>query len=222
MKKLLIIFLFLPLLAKAQFFGFPLAPTVGKDSIIIQFDTTQFQTGFGVVHITGMPSLQVLSATGGNLGTIGVNTVSTSTNNWNPSGGNTQYPNDGTTVGTVWSWLPNIMRETAFQLNTVYNASYPQVEITGLNPAATYNITITASVHTGISVGSCNTDYRILGASLNGPLTLDAQPGGTENTSGSQTFSGISPNSSGQFFIYVNIHTGGETACISAIRLIQQ
>ena len=190
-----------------------------KDSIRVQFDSTSVaQSGWTIMR--GAPNLNVITATGGNSGTITVSSISTSSNNWKPVTTVCAFPNNGTPNGTVWNYAPNVMRECWFSYNDAYNASYPKIKISGLKTGGvTYTLKITSSISTSIAGFACDVDYRILGNSLYGPTVLAAQSGGVENTANSVTFTNIVPDGTGSFNIYFNQAPGNNLASISAFIL---
>lgn len=193
------------------------APVV-KDSIRVQFDTTAADDQAGWTIIRGNPAAHIISASGGLTNSIAVSTISIDANAWLGIGGSCMYPGNGaSSTQTVFPYAPNVMLECVFTLST-YNASFPQVQISGLNPASTYSLKLTGTLSTGLGFAAIG-EYRVLGNTLLSMQTLDARPGGVENTSSSLTFGPITPDGSGNIFIYFTPQSGQQLAALSAFVL---
>lgn len=191
----------------------------GKDSIRVQFDTTSVdQSGWTIMK--GDPTTRVITATGGNNSTIVVSSVGTAVANWNGvfNSPPCTTPNNGTTVGTVWNYAPNVMKECWFVYGNSYNSGNPQIKVSGLKTGSTYNLQITASVNTSINFASQG-DYRVLGSTLATVQQLDARPSAQENKTASIPFLNITPDGTGAIYIYFNPSAGNSIGALSAFIL---
>ena len=218
------LFLFSSIAASSQFCCV-VAPPVGKDSVTYQFDTltANQETLSYVKHMVGyMHKLPATTAVGGNSGTLRVTAVPA---NWPPTGGNTQFPNDGITNGNAFPWLTKVQREAAFMASSsVFLAANPQLTLSGYKPLTAYTAYITYSINPSILTINCNTDYRIIGGSsgttVYGPVTLNGQPGGVANVSGSVSLV-FTTDATGSAKIYVNIGTSGQLPGLSCLRILE-
>lgn len=227
MKKnlLYIILLVSPVLVKGQFWQAVAVP-VSKDFLLVQMDTTAAFNVPGWVHLTGDPSLNVKTGTGGIHNTLTVTTVSKAVQNWSPFGACTGV-NTGNTTCTQPVGATGVMRECYFNANGSYNASFPQFQCGGFSPSKTYNIYLYSSLDSSFSL-TTQTEFRITGAttpavqtctSLNN-LTPSGPPLPAVNTL--IQFSGVSPDGSGNFKIYFNPVSGQQVASLNAFRIVEQ
>lgn len=177
------------------------------DSMMFIFDSANIITATNKQNVTGDPHSRVLSGT--HTGTaITYSTVSTSTNNWSPTGSplTCMFPNDGMSTATIpagFSGSGGAMSEAAFTGN-VYNTTYPQF-ITGgwKTDGTTYDIEVSGCTNFSVSA---NTTFNVQGASLQTSQTFLAQ----SNTSNKATWTNIAPDASGNFTFYMGKAASGE------------
>jgi|GEM_PF-1451097 len=185
------------------------------DSIRIQFDTLTSQWGSPIiqsnwVQMTGDPSTHVITATGGNNNSITVSSISTA--NWTAlwgyaanAGGEiptSVFPGADTALSQVW-------------INAVasYTPGVNQIRVSGLHHSSTYSIRLSASTDPDAFNGvPCLGSYRWFGDSVYSTKTLDAQPGGSANTTNSLTWASVKPDTSGSIYLAFNAANSSQTA----------
>lgn len=233
MKKLFLILFFIPYLLNAQSItakskGTPALLTInsgtkglvagGLDPGISKISTFFFsatsKTCAGNNNVFGDPHTGVRSATDAVTG-IGINTVAT--NRWIEPGGTAAFDNLGVQNGTFLigcNGTVNALMYSSYVDTMHYNHALNQLEVTGLDPAKTYEFKITGSSQNGVATAR-TTQITIEGLFLLSPVTYDPHPGasgaGGANVSGGVTVTGIIPDALGKARIWVNETVGVST-----------
>ena len=178
---------------------------------IASFSFAGPSTVSGWTNISGDPHSGAQSATAN-----GITVSSISASNWVPNSVPSNVYNFGGATGA--SYFPaNVMANTWLQWNgnsnnlALYNASLPQILLSGLNPDSTYIIRMSGSdkFYTG------NTQYTVAGASVSGSQLLNTY----NNTTQGVTFTGVKPDGSGHINVYVNATSTSSFAFISGLQI---
>ncbi|HEV2479522.1 MAG TPA: Ig-like domain-containing protein [Puia sp.] len=110
-----------------------------------------------------------------------------------------------------------VMANTWLQWNgnsdnlALYNASVPQLQLSGLNPDSTYILRMSGSdnYYTG------STQYTVAGASVSGSQYLNTYKDSTQGV----TFTGVRPDANGHINVYVNATSTSSFAFISGLQV---
>ena len=170
--------------------------------------TAESYTGF--TNVTGDPSTGVRTAT-----VNGITVSSVATANWSPYDGISAQNGNGFYPGTYFPAA--VMSSNWFQYNGTartlanYNASVPQLQLSGLNPDSSYILQMSGS-DAGSFVSS-PTIYTVAGATVYPTQSLNVH----NNASQGVIFQGIYPNSSGVISIYVNTTSSTDIASICGL-----
>lgn len=221
MKKIILLAVVLICIIKTQaqsFFMFTkTATTVAKDSIRVQLDTNTSVNVSGWTHLVGDPSKSLKTATAGNANSISISTVNTAVQNWTGFGGASTGLATGNLTATQPSYATGVMSECYFNSNGTYNASFPQFITSGWNPAKTYTVKMSGTLNCSFSL-STNGEYRVFGASLQTMqtmITLCNTVTGGSNPNTVLTWTGVTPDGSGNIKIYFNPVSGQQVAALS-------
>lgn len=170
----------------------------------------------GWINVAGDPSVAVRTATDP---TSGIAISSVSTGNWVPlsSSGTAAFDGGGMTNGTFFPAA--VMLNHWFQTNPAlsgYNASVPQLQITGLKVDSVYTLSMTGSwASNNYSLNP--TQYTVSGATVYGYVDVDAN----FNTANGAVFHNVAPDATGTIKIYVNTVSTSQIADICGIEIIQ-
>lgn len=180
-----------------------------KDTVYVNMDTTETITATHWVNTNHDPSKQNLRYIIANPHS-GNDTLNIVAANWvEYTGGScncSAYPDNGYTSAT---FAPlQVVKECWFSYNgngssdlDPYTHGVYKMWIGGLNPSSTYKFILSGTLNGSVFNFSSSTEYRIEGASLTGPETVNCFNNTTTVTS---TFNTISPDASGRVYIYVN------------------
>lgn len=155
--------------------------------------TTKSCSGWNNVY--GEPNISVLTGTDA---ATGITFTSVATANWTPNG-SSGFDGNGTMSGTFFndcSGTSSAPMYNGWVNAAVYDHAKPQGVIGGCNPAKTYTIALT-----GVTQGGTlrRTDVYVEGTTLSPMKWFDAKA----NTSNGATFTGVSPDASGNIKIFV-------------------
>ena len=136
--------------------------------------------------------------------------------NWAPNSVPSNVYNFGGAANATY-FPTAVMADTWLQWNgnsfnlALYNASLPQLLLSGLNPATTYILRMSGSdvYYTG------NTQYTVAGASVAGSQYLNCY----NNTSQGVTFEGVQPDASGTIRVYVSATSTASFSFISGLEV---
>lgn len=165
----------------------------------------------GWTNVSGDPAHAVQTATA-----AGITLSSVSTGNWSPnSAGNSAYSSGGVTGA---SYFPAAVMGGAWinyngTSNTLalYNATYPQIELTGLNPDSTYILRMSGDAS---SYGG-PMQYTVAGLTVYGSQQLNTEGNKTQGV----TFQNVKPDASGMVKVYVNCIGTTTFAWISGLQI---
>jgi hypothetical protein len=180
-------------------------------TVSFNFSATS-DTWSGWVNVTGDPSTGVRSVTAN-----GITVSSVATANWSPYSGISAQNGNGFYPGTYFPAA--VMSNNWFQYNgsartlANYNATVPQLRLSGLNPDSSYILRMSGS--DGGSFVSSPTIYTIAGATVYATQSLSVH----NNASQGVTFTGIYPNSSGVISIYINTTSSTDIASICGLQV---
>jgi hypothetical protein len=166
----------------------------------------------GWTNLSGNPAASVVTATSN-----GITVSSIAAANWAPNGGVSARNGNGFNPGTYFPAA--VMSNNWFQYNGTtrtlanYNASVPQLQISGLNPDSFYILKMSGSDTS--SLVSNPMDYIVSGSIVNSAQGLNAHNNATQGI----TFQGIFPNSSGVITIYVNTTSSTDIASICGLQV---
>ncbi|HWK05716.1 MAG TPA: Ig-like domain-containing protein [Puia sp.] len=165
-------------------------------------------------NVAGDPSVSVRTATDAS----GISVSSVSTSNWNRyNSSNSAYDGGGATGGAFFPAA--VMANMWFQYNSTlsgYNASVPQLQVSGLNKDSLYTLKMTTSWAT-TSFNLNPTRYTVTGKTVVGYLDVN----GNMNTTGGAIFSNVAPDSTGKIKVYVNTVSTTNVAGISGLQIIR-
>jgi hypothetical protein len=173
-------------------------------------ETAESYTGW--TNVTGDPSTGVRTATSN-----GITVSSVATANWSPYDGVSAQNGNGYYPGTYFPAA--VMNSNWFQYNGTartlanYNASVPQLQLSGLNPDSSYILQMSGSDDG--SFVSDPTVYTVSGATVYSSKSLNVH----NNASSGVIFQGIYPNSSGVINIYVNTTSSTDIASICGLQV---
>ena len=165
----------------------------------------------GWTNLSGNPAAAVVTATSN-----GITVSSIAAANWSPNGVSARNGN-GFNPGTYFPAA--VMSNNWFQYNgsartlANYNASVPQLQISGLNPDSFYILKMTGSDTS--SLVSNPMDYTISGSIVYAAQGVNAHNNATQGV----TFQNIYPNSSGIVKIYVNTTSSTDIAPICGLQV---
>jgi len=146
----------------------------------------------------------------------GITVSSISPANWVPNTVPSNVYNFGGASNATY-FPAAVMANTWLQWNgndnnlALYNASVPQLLLSGLNPDSTYILRMSGSD----IYFQGSTQYTVAGASVSGSQYLDTY----NNTTQGVTFTGIRPDVSGNIKIYVNAMSTSSWAFISGLQV---
>ena len=166
----------------------------------------------GWTNVSGNPAANTITATAN-----GITVSSVGSGNWAGNSGISAKNGNGANSGTYFPAA--VMSNNWFQYNggtqtlANYNASYPQLQLSGLNPDSFYILKMTGSDTS--SLVSNPMDYTISGSIVYAALGLEAHNNATQGI----TFQGIYPNSSGVIKIYVNTTSSTDIASICGLQV---
>lgn len=178
-----------------------------RDSIRVQFDTLTSLYGTpiiqsGWVQMMGDPSVHVITATGGNGNSITVSSISTA--NWTALWGYGAKAG-GDLPTSVFPGADTVLAQDWINAASSYTSGVYQVKVSGLKHSSTYTIKLSASTNPdAFNRVPCRGRYQWFGDTTYKSDTLDAQPGGSANTTNSLTWSAVRPDDSGRIFLAFN------------------
>jgi len=166
----------------------------------------------GWINVTGDPSLAVRTATDP---VTHISISSVSTNNWFPNGDDCADDGVGSTGSNYFFPFPVTGSMWLNQgTQALYNASVPQLELSGLSTDSVYYIRMSSSTQYG--TGGDPTQYTVAGLTVQSPQYLNI--GG--NTSMGITFQQVKPDANGKIRVYVNTTSSSAYAGISGVQII--
>lgn len=166
----------------------------------------------GWTNLSGNPAAAVVTATAN-----GITVSSVGAGNWAGNSGISAKNGNGASSGTYFPAA--VMSNNWFQYNGAtrtlanYNASYPQLQISGLNPDSFYILKMTGSDTS--SLVSNPVIYTISGSIVYAAQGPEAHNNATQGV----VFQGIYPNSSGVINIYVNTTSSTDIALICGLQV---
>jgi hypothetical protein len=169
------------------------------------------QSVAGWINVSGDPSTAVRSATDP---TTGITVSSIATGNWHPSDASAA-DGYGASGGTFFPAA--VMLNHWYQYGgsvSVYNASSPQLLITGLHADSVYSLRMTGSSTT--TSNSNPTTYTVAGLTVAVPIANNSH----NNTAGGAVFNNIAPDANGMIRVFVNTLTTTDVADICGIQII--
>jgi len=202
----------------------PPAPHNVKDSLFVNFDSTQTQTvANGWTNATGDPHFNRFTTTS----TSGLITFQSAViGNYIPFAGNCAYPGNGNTSYTAFP--SQVVKEIWYSYNDntgghnydLYDSTKPKGRFSGLKTAKTYKVVIGGSLDSTFATFVCVTSYHVKGtlASLNGEIHYNCQ----NNTATVATFTGVIPSGSGTIDIYFNAFVGNDIAIGTAVQIWEE
>lgn len=189
------------------------------DTFYFNFDSTHTVTARNWTNITGsLWKTAKMGTVTGNVSTITWQTFTKAQGGWfgYASAGDT------TTVAASNGYTSNTLPvpsaatldyEFSYETGGDYNPANYKFEVSGLIPSHTYTITMSAS---SISLGfNMTTEYRVLGATVIGPTTINILQ--NANTQFNQP---VTTDSNGRLFFYANPATGNNLAGLAYITII--
>lgn len=170
----------------------------------------------GWINVAGDPVAAVV--TGVDPAT-GITVSSAGMANWAALNGTCSWDGAGATGGVFFP--ASVMRNHWFQYGfySAYNATLPQLVVSGLNPDSVYTFKMTGSytIINGPYNIECNpTRYTVTGAVVNGPIDVNAD----YNTSNGATFRNVAPDATGKVRIYLNTYGASNMASINGLQII--
>ena len=165
----------------------------------------------GWINLPGDPHSAAQTAS-----TNGIMVSSISPSNWVPNSVPSNVYNYGGASNATY-FPTAVMANTWLQWNgnsnnlALYNASVPQLLLSGLNPDSTYILRMSGS--DAYFQGS--TQYTVAGASVSGSQYLNTY----NNTTQGVTFQGVYPDASGNIRVYVNATSAASFAFISGLQV---
>jgi hypothetical protein len=169
------------------------------------------QSVAGWINVSGDPSTAVRSATDP---ATGISISSIAAANWHPSDV-AAYDGLGASGGTFFPAA--VMLNHWFQYGgavSVYNASSPQLLISGLQTSGAYTLRMAGSSTS--SSNSNPTTYTVAGQSVSAPVAVNNH----NNTANGAVFSNIVPDAGGTIRVYVNTLSSTDVADICGIQII--
>jgi hypothetical protein len=166
----------------------------------------------GWVNVSGDPSTGVRSVTAN-----GITISSVARANWSPYSGISAQNGNGFYPGRYFP--SQVMSNNWFQYNGTartlanYNATVPQLQLSGLNPDSSYILRMSGSDDGGFV--SSPTIYTVSGATVYATQSLSVHNDSTQGV----TFFGIYPNASGVISIYVNTTSSTDIASICGLQV---
>lgn len=207
-----------------------LSGTVGagsKDSVKFAFSLTNHTVPSGYTKVFGDPSTGVRTASGGVLNSITISSVAT--NHWSALSGSSAYDIDGLLGSTVPGIPDSLLQRGWYMYSAVpgglqsdsatLGLSINQLLIGGLNPAATYTISWSASLDASRFGLVCQNKLRIQGITMYiSPLLQESN-----NTSQPTTpqFTSVQPDASGNLKVYIFTEAASELAILAALTIKQ-
>jgi len=165
----------------------------------------------GWINVSGDPSVAIR---GGVDPVSGISISSIAPANWHPSDVSAA-DGYGASGGTFFPAA--VMLDHWYQYGgsvSVYNASSPQLLISGLRTDSLYTLQMTGSSTT--SSNSNPTTYTVSGLSAAAPIANNSH----NNTAGGAVFTNIAPDANGMIRVFVNTLTTTDVADICGIRII--
>jgi len=177
------------------------------------------QTVSGWINLYGNPSTASSPITATDAAT-GITVSSVAAANWAGYGTNTSADGGGATGGTFFPAA--VMLNHWFQFSNyyaAYNASVPQLEISGLNKDSVYTLKMTGSfIYYIPNTFSLNPmRYTVAGAIIYGYVDVN----GNYNTADGAVFNNIAPDANGKIRVYVNTYGGSNVASLCGLQVIR-
>jgi hypothetical protein len=187
---------------------------------LVSFQFTLNPTGWeggpvaGWINVQGDPSQAVISVTDP-VSHISISSVSTG--NWYSADGACAEDRAGDSVGGTY-FPPLVMLDHWYQYSTgsqaQYNATSPQLALSGLNKDSFYILRMTGS--TTSDPGANPVQYTVAGRSVYPSQTLNCY----NNTTQGVTFQHIYPDSNGVIRVYVNTTSSSQVSMIAGLQVI--
>ncbi|MHA4808147.1 Ig-like domain-containing protein [Flavitalea flava] len=171
----------------------------------------------GWINVSGDPTTGIRT---GSDATAGIAITSIATANWANYSGSAAADGGGASGGTFFPSA--VMLNHWFQFgatNGLYNATIPQLELSGLKVDSVYSIKMTGSFITNVP-GTFNLNpmrFTVVGAINNGYVSIN----GNFNTADGAVFNNVSPDVNGKIRIFVNTYGGSNVASINGIQIIR-
>jgi hypothetical protein len=169
------------------------------------------QSVSGWINVSGDPATAVRSATDA---ATGISISSIATANWHPSDA-CAADGYGASGGTFFPAA--VMLNHWYQYGgsvSVYNASSPQLLISGLHTDSVYTLRMTGSSTTASN--SNPTTYTVAGLSVAVPIANNSH----NNVANGAVFTNISPDANGMIRVFVNTLTTTDVADICGIQIV--
>jgi hypothetical protein len=169
------------------------------------------QSVSGWINVTGDPSVAVRTGVDP---ASGISISSIAIANWHPSDA-AAADGYGASGGTFFPAA--VMLDHWYQYGgsvSVYNASAPQLLISGLRTDSVYTLRMTGSSTT--TSNSNPTTYTVSGLSVATPIANNSH----NNTANGAVFTNIAPDANGMIRVYVNTLTTTDVADICGIQII--
>ena len=168
----------------------------------------------GWINVIGDPATGIRSASDPN---TGMTISSIGTEKWSSFFGQSAFDGEGPSNGTFFPAGVMINEWLQYDGNlSAYNASVPQLKLSGLDTSRTYTIRMAGSSTSPLSQNP--TRYTIAGRTVSGYIDVN----NTNNTANGATFNPIAPDASGNIYIYVNTANSSQAAGISGVQVITE
>lgn len=194
--------------------------TSGKDTFYVNLDTTETESAAHWINYTVDPAKRNFSLTSG---AITISSLAANWSGYSGCSGCSAFPDNGLTTSTIAT--TQVVKECFFSYNVgngtntdPYVHNKYKFKVAGLKPSTAYKFVTGGSLNGASFNFSGNTEYRIEGASVNGPETIDCKNNASTITT---TFTSVTTDASGNFFIYVNAALNSEMGVATFFKLFE-